>query len=149
VKGVSPAELARSFEGRHISALQWQKSESGSPDAGFSPVNDEIALDITYRGENGATHCDADLKVEVAIEITTRDTGIHEMGIVTLWAPSGSSDLSAFGFAGVRVDAHVALRRSGGAVEISGSLQSLAGDLPGDSAEFPPNDNDSGIGGGP
>src|SRR5205809_6639329 len=126
VKGISPSELARAFEGRHTSALQWLRVGSGSPDSGSLPANDEITVGITYRGVDGETHCEVDLQVEVAVDITTRDTGVHEVGQATLLAPTSSMDLAGFAFRGTRVDAFVTLRRSGGVVEISGSLDSLA-----------------------
>jgi hypothetical protein len=146
VNGITPAELARAFEGRYTAALRWL----GSPDAGSPPASDdEITIVVTYEGADGRTSCGFDLGVEVAVDIATRDTGVHETGKATLSAPAGSTDLATLVFSGVRVNALVTLRRSAGAVQISGTLESLATDLPGERAEFPPNARDSGTGGGP
>lgn len=145
VNGITPAELARAFEGRYTAALRWL----GLPDAGSPPANDEITIVVTYEGADGTTSCGFDLGVEVSVDITTRDTGVHETGRATLSAPAASTDLATLAFSGVRVNAVVTLRRAGGAVQISGTLESLATDLPGKRAEFPPNARDSGTGGGP
>src|SRR5437773_8369131 len=105
VHGITPSELARLFEGRYTSALRWLLRSSGPSEAGSSLGDDEITVGITYQGANGTTHCEADLEVEVAVDMTTRDTGVHETGSAILSAPAGSTELGTFAFTGVRVDA--------------------------------------------
>jgi len=135
VPGVSPADLARAFEGSHAAALRWSTKKPG--DAGVRIPDDAITITVAYADGDGLTGCD-DLSVSVTVDITTRDSGIHETGAATLEAREGSTDNATLHFAGEQVVVSATLQRSQGAVELSGSLQAKGTGLPGDTAQFPP-----------
>lgn len=134
VDGVSPAELARAFEGRHTAPLGWHpwNGRDGAP----PPDNDEIAVTVTYEGAD-ASLCD-ELQVEVALDVTTKFNGVHETGKVNLFATPGVLDSVSLRFSGNRVDVDATLNRVDGVVTLSGTLDSIDTGLPGMSAVFPP-----------
>jgi hypothetical protein len=106
--------------------------------------DDEITITITYRGADGT---DCSFGVPVVIEITTRDSGIHETGGARLTGQAGSTQFAFLTFSGDQVDVSGELTRSNGTVAISGSLQALVASLPGSSAQFPAPVTSTGSGG--
>jgi hypothetical protein len=133
VSGVSPAQLARTFAGSYTSTLRWL----GGSAAGALVPDEPVTITVTYQGADGTSCPDVYLSVPVAIEITTRDSGIHETGNATLFAGLGSVDRAGFSFNGNQVSVNGDLIRSNGTIAISGTLGSRTADLPGSSARFP------------
>jgi hypothetical protein len=137
------AEFAQIFAGSYTSTLRWI---GGNVTTAGAPVpDDQITITLTYHGAVGTVLC-GNLSVPVAIEITTRDSGIHETGTVTL--SQDNSEFASFGFSGQQVNVSGLLNRSNGTVSISGSLESLVADLPGLSAQFPAPATNTGTGSG-
>src|SRR6476620_3163983 len=65
VSGVSPAELARAYQGRHTATLTWNSRDGGAPYR-----DDQITVVITYDGADGSM-CD-NLGVPIGLQIATR-----------------------------------------------------------------------------
>ena len=143
VSGVSPARLAQTFAGSYTSTLRWMGGRDAT--AGAPVPDDQVTIALTYRGGDGI-RCGT-LSVPVAIEVTTRDSGIHEMGTATLSAAQGSIESARLGFTGNQVVIRGELNRSNGTVAIFGILESRAADPPGSSAQFPAAATSTGSGG--
>jgi hypothetical protein len=144
VDGVSPSAFAQAFAGSYTSTLSWMAGSSASASAPVS--DDEITITLTYKGADGTT-C-GDLEVPVAIEVTTKESGINEMGSAMLSGQVGSIASANFEFSGKQVAVSGRLIRSNGTVTVSGTLASLVADLPGSSAQFPAPGASSGTGSG-
>ena len=143
--GVTPAEFARQFEGEHTATLRWSGATPG--DAGAPIADAVITVDVVYEGGDGAG-C-GDLEVGVLVTITTSDGLVHESGPATLIGHAGTLYFATLTFRGAGASVSGALLRSGdGSVDLSGSLQLIAGNVPGDRATFPaPSTAGSGSGG--
>jgi len=132
VNGQSPAELARRYEGSHSSRMRWVTIEPR--DGGTMVANDEITIDVRYRGEGG-TSCDG-LSVPVTVVVTTKNNGVNETGTGSLTASLLGSAILDFNDQHVTVSA--TLWALNGAFTMSGKLYPHDGTLSGDFGEFPP-----------
>jgi hypothetical protein len=137
VDAVTPAELARAFEGGHTAPLKWESTSSGPSDAGALRAADEISIGIAYDGGGGEMNpCTSDLEVEIVVDVTTRDTGIHETGRTLFSAPRGSLEYGSFDLVGRHFRISATLRRSPGKIELSGTLSPIGDAQAGSRAEF-------------
>jgi hypothetical protein len=132
VASISPRQLAQACVGHYTAPLLWSAAADG-PDSGVA--TDEIRVDISYAGADGSAN-ECAMRVEVTVEITTRDSGVHETGTALLQAPLGALLPASFDLSGRDVDASVELRVEAGQVVISGGLQSRTSSTPSTSAQF-------------
>lgn len=134
-RGMSPAEFAQAFAGRHTSTLRWTRPAAA--DAGAPVPDDEITITVTYQGADGTMTCSGEWRVPVIVDITTRDSGIHETGTTTLSTRPGPLQSAGFDFTGNQVEVSASLVGANGAVAISGTVRALVTGLPGVNADFP------------
>jgi hypothetical protein len=129
---ISPRKLAQACVGHYTAPLLWS-APADQLDSGVA--TDEIAIDISYTGADGSAN-ECAMRVEVSVEITTRDSGVHETGTALLQAPLGALLPASFNLSGRDVDVAVELGVEAGQVVISGALQSRTSSTPSASAQF-------------
>ena len=149
-RGITPRALAQAFVGTHSAPLQWRTGALAAADSQQVGASDEITFVISYSDVAGTTgnDCFPQLSVEVAVDITTRDTGLHESGTLTLAASGGQ--IEPVSFTGTSDAATVSAMFSGAsnALEISGTVETHSGTWPSAWAQFSSADSGSAGAGG-
>jgi|SRR5450432_1094493 len=134
ISGVSPRELARASAGRYTAPLRWRTGSNNAEQVG---AVDEITVVLAYQGADGSTNDCADmLRVDMTVDVTTRDSALHETGTVSLEARIGAVEPAMFLLNGNQVNVAVQLGVDAGQVVISGTLQSNSDATPSSVADF-------------
>jgi len=148
--GITPRALAQAFVGTHSAPLVWRTGVPAAPDSQQVGAPDEITFVISYSDVAGTTSndCFPRLNVEVAVDITTRDTGLHESGTLTLAASNGQIEPVSFMVTSDAATVSAMFSGASNALEISGTLETHSGTWPSAWAQFSSADSSSAGAGG-
>ncbi len=132
--GVSARELAQAAVGEYTAPLIWRAADHVTQVG----ATDEISVVIVYQGagDSATNSCTSSVRVQVSVDITTRDSGIHENGSVWLEAGVGVLDPATLVLDGSQADVALQLRVEEGQVVITGTLQALSDAAPSAAADF-------------
>lgn len=148
--GITPRALAQAFVGTHSAPLLWRTGVLAAPDSRQVGAADEITLVVSYADSagSGSDTCISQLSVDVAVDITTRDTGLHETGTLTLVAINGVVNPASFTVTSDAAAVSAMFSAASNSLEISGTLEPLSGSWPSAWAQFSNQDLGSGGTGG-
>lgn len=137
VGSTSPAEFARAFAGAYTSPMRWSTQSAVADIASANSVatDDAITVVITYAGGEGTSSCDYFEGVDVVIDVTNRNGGVHEHGNGVLRPDGTGAAQVVFEGKQLRLDARVV---AAPVMSLSGHVDALVPDLPGSVGTFPP-----------
>jgi hypothetical protein len=148
--GITPRALAQSFVGKHSAPLLWRTGELATSES--QPVGnpDEITFVVSYSdvAGTGSKYCNQQLSVVVAVEITTRDTGLHQTGTLALVAVNGQLEAGSFTVTSDAATVTVMFSGAPNPLEMSGTVEAQSGSWPSKWAQFSNQDLGSGGAGG-
>ena len=138
VNGVSPEQLAVTFQGEHLAKLHWSKNPGA--------VSEPVTLTLTPREQSGTTNtCSAPLSVAVSASLRANDGTLIDSGQGSLSAARGVLEHATYSGRGQHFRIVANFSAAMGEVMVSGRLEPLE-PATADSADFS-SDSDGDAGG--
>jgi hypothetical protein len=128
---------AQVFERSYRAGLLWQAEPRGASLQTPLELEDNIQLDLAYRGAKARRGCADQLQVPVSVTLSTSASGIAETGEATLIIDRSSQGLiGTLHYESARVRLDASLTEVAPAQAPVGSFDALDPNLPGASASF-------------
>lgn len=127
VQGVTARQLLQSLYGQHDARLRWQSGVASA--FAHEQVGDEDAISVEMKPlQSTALNCSNDLQVQLAIDVTTRDTGFSDSGMATARAPHGALMPVSLDFTGTKSNMQALFSTVPGGTRFSGTFVPNSGE---------------------